>query len=470
MQEQVEKPRRDEDYITAAVALSTYSEHLTPFERDEIRKYKEVWYLGLGAKKVQATNCNDYAEKGRYKMVIKDHIDYRYEILEPLGEGWFGQVFKCLDHKTKQQVAMKAMDEVNILAKLQAKKDYKNGNIINMKAFFVFRTHLCITFDLMGNSLYDLIPADKGLGIDQVRRYAISILHSLQFLSKEHIIHSDIKPENILVSKDDPEDIKACIRTKPVPPSVVVKKVTIPTDKTKTPQEAPHHDVNTACIRTKPVPPSVVVKKVTIPTDKTKTPQEAPHHDVNTESSRTKYWTPSCMRLLLTVSPDMRLYMEYTILPYGQQKQQHQYPPGLVFPWIQSSSSSWGTLLNSPMMPHWACRAAMMHMCGVRKSLRRMMRMASTEKATSCRPWREARQWGSSQQGGAPVSSSSQPTGQHATADNSLFNASSAFTSRRNLSTGARPSPLLMDQHILVGTPRKSMRPVYVRYPLARTT
>ena len=32
--------------------------------------------------------------------------------------------------------------------------------------------------------------------------------------------------------------------------------------------------------------------------------------------------------------------------------------PGRVLSWIQSSSSSCGRLLNSPMIPHWACRLA----------------------------------------------------------------------------------------------------------------
>ena len=42
-------------------------------------------------------------------QVIKDHIAYRYEILELMGEGTFGRVPKCRDHKTQQLVAMKVI-------------------------------------------------------------------------------------------------------------------------------------------------------------------------------------------------------------------------------------------------------------------------------------------------------------------------------------------------------------------------
>jgi serine/threonine protein kinase len=46
-------------------------------------------------------------ERGDYKSVVSDHLAYRYEILEELGRGSFGQVVKCLDHKTNMTVAVK---------------------------------------------------------------------------------------------------------------------------------------------------------------------------------------------------------------------------------------------------------------------------------------------------------------------------------------------------------------------------
>lgn len=40
-------------------------------------------------------------------QVIHDHVAFRYEILEVIGKGSFGQVIRALDHKTGQQVAIK---------------------------------------------------------------------------------------------------------------------------------------------------------------------------------------------------------------------------------------------------------------------------------------------------------------------------------------------------------------------------
>jgi len=39
--------------------------------------------------------------------VIGDHIGYRYEIVELLGKGSFGTALGCIDHKEKNQVAVK---------------------------------------------------------------------------------------------------------------------------------------------------------------------------------------------------------------------------------------------------------------------------------------------------------------------------------------------------------------------------
>lgn len=42
-----------------------------------------------------------------YKYEIGDHIAYRYEIIESINQGSFGEVIKVYDHKTKEFLALK---------------------------------------------------------------------------------------------------------------------------------------------------------------------------------------------------------------------------------------------------------------------------------------------------------------------------------------------------------------------------
>lgn len=39
--------------------------------------------------------------------MLNDHIAYRYEVLERIGKGSFGQTFKVMDHKRKTLAALK---------------------------------------------------------------------------------------------------------------------------------------------------------------------------------------------------------------------------------------------------------------------------------------------------------------------------------------------------------------------------
>lgn len=78
-------------------ALKLFLNQLTDYERGEILDYPEVYFLGLQAQKVKGNPSNEHNfgyddEKGDYKIVMKDHIGYRYEVQSFLGKGSFGIV------------------------------------------------------------------------------------------------------------------------------------------------------------------------------------------------------------------------------------------------------------------------------------------------------------------------------------------------------------------------------------------
>ena len=54
-----------------------------------------------------ANNFGYDDERGDYHVVNHDHLAYRYEIIDTLGKGSFGQVLHCRDHCTGESVAIK---------------------------------------------------------------------------------------------------------------------------------------------------------------------------------------------------------------------------------------------------------------------------------------------------------------------------------------------------------------------------
>ncbi len=137
-----------------------------------------------------------------------------YVILDLLGTGTFGQVFRCQKVGTKEVYAVKViknkqayhtqgMLEIKIAKLLNTTYDPKDEkHIVRIIEYFEYKNHICLVFELLSMSLLDILTQNqfRGLPLSVVQRFTKQILISLQALQEANVVHCDLKPENILLS------------------------------------------------------------------------------------------------------------------------------------------------------------------------------------------------------------------------------------------------------------------------------
>lgn len=136
----------------------------------------------------------------------------RYEIIERIGSGGMADVFKGKDHKLNRFVAIKVMKpeykgDKEFVSKFrveaQAAAGLTHPNIVSVFDVGEDNGLYYIVMELVeGITLKKYIEGKVRLTVRETITIAIQISMGIEAAHNNHIIHRDIKPQNILISKD----------------------------------------------------------------------------------------------------------------------------------------------------------------------------------------------------------------------------------------------------------------------------
>ena len=141
-------------------------------------------------------------------MMIGD----RYEILDKIGTGGMSDVYKAKDDKLGRLVAIKVLkqefaENANFVTKFrteaQAAAGMMHPNIVNV--YDVGEeggTHYIVMELVEGITLKKYIEKKQRLSVKEAVSIAIQVSMGIEAAHNNHIIHRDIKPQNIMISKD----------------------------------------------------------------------------------------------------------------------------------------------------------------------------------------------------------------------------------------------------------------------------
>ncbi|MBC8164832.1 MAG: serine/threonine-protein kinase, partial [Bryobacteraceae bacterium] len=135
----------------------------------------------------------------------------RYIIISLIGEGGFGRVYAARDKQLRRDVAIKVLNQSStesagkVLEEARAASALNHPNILTVHETLLEGSYVAIVMELVdGPSLRQVLAEAKGrLPLEHTLRAGRQIAEALREAHGVHIVHRDVKPENVLLRRKD---------------------------------------------------------------------------------------------------------------------------------------------------------------------------------------------------------------------------------------------------------------------------
>lgn len=150
-------------------------------------------------------------KKYKEMELVKENSANRYKIIQKAGEGGMGVVYRAEDTVLKRVVALKVLNKTLIKDKRSLERFYSearstaslsHSNIVTVYDVGQIDDDYFISMEFVeGENFMEIIRKKKVLSVSQVLFIGIKLLKALDYSHKKGIIHRDIKPHNIMITR-----------------------------------------------------------------------------------------------------------------------------------------------------------------------------------------------------------------------------------------------------------------------------
>ena len=134
---------------------------------------------------------------------------HKYAKLDKIGEGSFGLVYKAKDKDTGELVALKRIrineEEEGVpcaaIREISLLKELRHPNIVRLLDVVLTLHKLTLVFEYLDQDLKKFMDLHHDLDNGMIRHLMCELLQGLSYCHHRSVLHRDLKPQNILISK-----------------------------------------------------------------------------------------------------------------------------------------------------------------------------------------------------------------------------------------------------------------------------
>jgi hypothetical protein len=138
-------------------------------------------------------------------VVADELVMERFRLLDRIGSGGMGTVYRAFDERLQREVAVKEIpvpDTERVLREAQAAARLNHPGIVTLYEMGEQRGSAVLVSELVhGRTLHDLRSAGE-LSDREVGEVALDICEALAHAHERGVVHRDVKPQNIIVRED----------------------------------------------------------------------------------------------------------------------------------------------------------------------------------------------------------------------------------------------------------------------------